>query len=43
VAEGVVNDRGPFIKNRQLDVSYALAKQLGFVKKGITKLNIEII
>jgi rare lipoprotein A len=43
VAEGVVNDRGPFIKNRQADVSYALAKQLGFVKKGIAKLKIEII
>jgi rare lipoprotein A len=43
VAEGVVNDRGPFIKNRQADVSYALAKQLGFVKKGITKLKMEII
>ena len=43
VAEGVVNDRGPFIKNRQVDVSYALARQLGFVKKGVTKLNIEII
>lgn len=43
VAEGVVNDRGPFTKNRQVDVSYALAKQLGFVKKGVTKLNIEII
>jgi rare lipoprotein A len=43
VAEGVVNDRGPFIKNRQVDVSYALAKQLGFVKKGVTKLNVEII
>jgi rare lipoprotein A len=43
VAEGVVNDRGPFIKNRQVDVSYALAKELGFVKKGVTKLNLEII
>jgi rare lipoprotein A (peptidoglycan hydrolase) len=37
-AIGIVNDRGPFIKGRNLDVSYALARQLGFVDKGITKL-----
>jgi rare lipoprotein A len=42
-AEGVVNDRGPYIKGRDVDTSYALAKKLGFVKKGITKLNIEIM
>jgi rare lipoprotein A len=42
-AEGVVNDRGPYIKGRDVDISYALAKQLGFVKKGVTKLNIEIM
>ena len=43
VAEGVVNDRGPFIKGRDIDVSYSLAKQLGFAEKGVTKLNVEII
>ncbi len=42
-AEGVVNDRGPFIKGRDVDVSYAMAKQLGFVRKGVTKLDIETI
>jgi rare lipoprotein A len=42
-AEGVVNDRGPYVKGRDVDTSYALAKKLGFVKKGVTKLNIEII
>lgn len=41
VAIGVVNDRGPYIKGREVDVSYALAKKLGFVRKGVTKLNIE--
>jgi rare lipoprotein A len=40
-AEGVVNDRGPYIKGRDVDVSHAMAEQLGFVKKGVTKLNIE--
>jgi rare lipoprotein A len=43
IAEGVVNDRGPFIKGREVDVSYALARKLGFVRKGITRLNVEIL
>ena len=43
IAEGVVNDRGPYVRGRDVDTSYALAKQLGFVRKGVTKLNIEII
>jgi rare lipoprotein A len=42
-AEGVVNDRRPYIKGRDVDVSYAMANQLGFVKKGITTLDIETI
>ncbi len=42
-AEGVINDRGPYIKGRDVDVSYAMAKQLGFVRKGVTKLDIETI
>ena len=42
-AEGVVNDRGPYIRGRDVDVSYAMAKQLGFVRKGVTKLDIETI
>jgi rare lipoprotein A len=29
-----VNDRGPFDKNRILDLSYAAARKLGFVDKG---------
>lgn len=42
-AEGVVNDRGPYIKGRDVDLSYAMARQLGFVKKGVAKLDIEMI
>jgi rare lipoprotein A (peptidoglycan hydrolase) len=37
-AVGVVNDRGPYIKGRDFDVSYSMAKQLGFVRKGVVKL-----
>jgi LysM repeat protein len=43
VAEGIVNDRGPFAKGRDLDVSYSLAKMLGFEKKGVTRLSVEIV
>lgn len=42
-AEGVVNDRGPYIKGRDVDLSYAMAKQLGFVKKGVMKLGMKTI
>jgi rare lipoprotein A len=42
-AVGRVEDRGPFIKGRDLDVSLALAKKLGFVQKGVTQLMIEVI
>jgi rare lipoprotein A len=33
-----INDRGPFIKGRVIDVSKAAAKQLGFVSSGVTKI-----
>ena len=31
-----VNDRGPFVRGRMLDVSLAAAKQLGFIASGHT-------
>ncbi len=42
-AVGVVNDRGPFRKGRDLDVSYSMAKQLGFVRKGVAKLYLSLL
>lgn len=36
-----VNDRGPYIKGRQLDVSKAVAYELDFVHTGVTKLKVE--
>lgn len=33
-----INDRGPFIKGRVIDVSKAAARQLGFVSSGVTKI-----
>ena len=38
-----VNDRGPFIGPRILDLSYAAAKELGFVSQGTTQVKIESI
>ena len=36
-----INDRGPFIKGRMLDVSREAAKRLGFKNAGTTKVCIE--
>jgi rare lipoprotein A len=38
-----INDRGPFIRGRDVDLSYALAGQLGLVEKGIGRLIMEIL
>jgi rare lipoprotein A len=38
-----VNDRGPFIRGVGLDVSRGVAQHLNFIKKGKTKLNIEVL
>lgn len=35
-----VNDRGPFQSDRIIDLSYAAAKKLGFVKQGTTKVRV---
>lgn len=45
----VVKDRGPYPKNkkgeytRDLDVSAAGAKRLGFLEKGVTKLKVTVL
>ncbi|MEA3316452.1 MAG: septal ring lytic transglycosylase RlpA family protein, partial [Bacteroidota bacterium] len=38
-----VNDRGPFVDNRIIDLSKSAAKKLEFIQKGITKVRIEQI
>ncbi len=38
-----VNDRGPFKKNRIIDVSYEAAKQLGFLNEGTALVKIEVV
>jgi rare lipoprotein A len=39
----VVNDRGPFIEGRDLDLSYASAKEIGLVGPGVGRVFIEFI
>jgi rare lipoprotein A len=38
-----VNDRGPFVKERILDVSYAAAQMLGMWEKGTALVKVEVI
>lgn len=38
-----INDRGPFKKNRIIDVSYEAAKQLGFLNEGTALVKIEVV
>lgn len=38
-----INDRGPFVDNRIIDLSKSVAQDLDFVEKGITKVKIELI
>ena len=37
-----INDRGPFIKNRELDISYAAARQLGIVTAGVKRVEMTV-
>ncbi len=39
----VINDRGPFIKGRIIDLSYSSARSVGLVKTGIAKVKVEVI
>lgn len=36
-----VNDRGPFLHNRVIDLSYAAAKSLGYVDEGTARVRVE--
>ncbi len=38
-----INDRGPFYRSRDIDLSYAAAKRLGIQKKGVAKIKLEVI
>jgi len=36
-----INDRGPYVPGRHLDLSQAAAKQIGLIKKGVAKVKLE--
>ncbi len=38
-----INDRGPFIKGRIIDLSKGAAEKLGIIDKGITKVGLRIL
>ena len=38
-----INDRGPFVANRIIDLSYAAAKQIGLDKSGTAPVKLEVI
>lgn len=38
-----INDRGPFLKDRFLDLSYGAANELGFVAQGTARVEIEVL
>jgi len=38
-----INDRGPFIEDRDLDVSYLVACRLGILNRGVTHVRIELL
>ena len=38
-----INDRGPFARNRIIDLSKKAAEELGFLKNGVAKVRVEIL
>jgi rare lipoprotein A len=38
-----INDRGPYVDGRTIDLSYAAAKSIGMTHSGISEVKIEII
>jgi rare lipoprotein A len=39
----VINDRGPYVENRIIDLSKAAAERLGFINQGLTDVKLEVI
>lgn len=38
-----VNDRGPFVRGRIVDLSYSAAQRLGIIKKGVARVKVAIL
>ena len=39
--EVTINDRGPYVKGRKIDLSQAAARRIGMSKNGVVKVKIE--
>jgi rare lipoprotein A len=38
-----INDRGPFQRRREIDLSYGAARALGMVQRGVAQVRIELV
>ncbi len=38
-----INDRGPYVDGREIDVSYMVARRLGMEQKGIARVRLELL
>ena len=38
-----INDRGPHVRGRIIDLSYAAAKKIGLIKLGTAKVKLEVL
>jgi rare lipoprotein A len=38
-----VNDRGPWVSGRLIDLSYAAAKKIDMIQRGVVKVKIEVV
>lgn len=38
-----IEDRGPYTKNRIIDLNYVAAKQLGITRKGVDRVTLEVL
>jgi rare lipoprotein A len=38
-----VNDRGPYVAGRVVDVSYSAAESLGMVGKGVANVKLDVV
>ncbi len=38
-----INDRGPYVEGRNIDVSYGAAQKLGIVNRGVARVRMELL
>lgn len=41
--EVTINDRGPYVEDRIIDLSKSAAEQLGFINKGLAEVKLEVV